>query len=803
MSSENLDEASPRGELEVRGQQPEHKERACGNTQPSDKQSQEGSQEDLREESGSSAHRETQEVTSDRQVQEEDRRTCPEETQERSVRSPEQETENQDGGPGVCLEERCPSAGKLGVSARGVVPLSYPERERERRVEEPRGHGPFYFFGGANGAAIVTSYCESKGWQRISDKHREDFKLKWCETKSVATYYNFREGEQLIYQIPNNKVLTTKIGLLNSLREYDRVSSKVNHGRGLRRLKMEEFFPATFRMDVRDEREAFFSQQEGVHGEDISMWICKPTGLNQGRGIFLLQSREDISAFRLKLQSNAESQCNKKIPVRVPQARIVQRYVTNPLLLKGRKFDVRSYFLIACTRPYMVFFRHGYVRLTCELYDPNSNNLSAHLTNQYMQKKNPLYSVLKEETVWSMERFNTYVNEKFKDTKGLPDDWVLGVFTKRMQQIMIQCFFAVKAKLERKLGYFDLIGCDFMVDEDFKVWLLEMNCNPALHTNCEVLKEVVPSTVVETLDMTLEIFNKCRGGLKIVPLASQKNFILLYDGETPPLPAVTRPIKPSGLTRRLESVPQQKPVNKTPTGEPLVSQRSWRGVNKMQDPPATVSHAQPITDSSSTLVVATAAVVSSSTASSSTASSSTASSSTASSSTASSSTASSSTASSSTASSSTASSRTSSTTNVVLRPHPSPKASEAPRSAPRPQKPAHARVELPLRKCTWLGRAGSPKRLHGAPELRSMKSMITSLSTSALSDASGRSLRRVGVIKARPGSDLGQALSCAIKPTRLRLAPPGPGQPVWTVDSVEKKKEEEEPLRTNRASAKS
>lgn len=38
-----------------------------------------------------------------------------------------------------------------------------------------------------------------------------------------------------------------------------------------------------------------------------------------------------------------------------------------------------------------------------------------------------------------------------------------------MQQIMIQCFFAVKAKLYRKLGYFDLIGCDFMIDDDFKV----------------------------------------------------------------------------------------------------------------------------------------------------------------------------------------------------------------------------------------------------------------------------------------------------------------------------------------------
>lgn len=38
-----------------------------------------------------------------------------------------------------------------------------------------------------------------------------------------------------------------------------------------------------------------------------------------------------------------------------------------------------------------------------------------------------------------------------------------------MQQIMTQCFLAVKTKLERRLGLFDLIGCDFMVDEDFKV----------------------------------------------------------------------------------------------------------------------------------------------------------------------------------------------------------------------------------------------------------------------------------------------------------------------------------------------
>ncbi|XP_017564607.1 protein polyglycylase TTLL10 [Pygocentrus nattereri] len=440
----------------------------------------------------------------------------------------------------ICLVEHYLSASRRSTlkQQRRAAQVHYPQADKDgdKHPDEPRGPGPFFFFGGGNGASIVIPYCESKGWQRIYDKTREDYKLKWCELKAPCTYNSFRAGEQLVYQIPNNKVLTTKIGLLNSLREYDRVCSKVKQGQGLRKLKMEEFIPDTFRMDVKDEREAFFAQQEGLHAGKGNMWICKPTGLNQGRGIFLLRNLEDIIGFRAKIENKADGLANRKFPFRMPQAQITQRYIQNPLLLKGKKFDVRSYFLIACTTPYMVFFRHGYVRLTCDLYDPNSFNLSAHLTNQYMQKKNPLYSMLKEETVWSMERFNAYINENFMEPKDLPKDWVLSVFAKRMQQIMIQCFLAVKSKLECKLGYFDLIGCDFLIDEDFKVWLLEMNCNPALHTNCEVLKEVVPRTVTETLDLALEIFNKCRGGLKLFPLSSQKDFVLLYCGESTSIP---------------------------------------------------------------------------------------------------------------------------------------------------------------------------------------------------------------------------------------------------------------------------
>ncbi|XP_054904537.1 protein polyglycylase TTLL10 isoform X2 [Poeciliopsis prolifica] len=404
---------------------------------------------------------------------------------------------------------------------RGLRPCSNKRQDKDIKTEEPHGRGPFYFFGGSNGAEIVCGYCERRGWKRIYNNQREDFRLKWCETKAQVNYSRFKQGRHLVFQIPNNMVLTTKIGLLTSLREFERISSKIKYRQGRRKLKMDEFIPTTFRMDVKEEREDFFSRIAPQGGEtalentESSMWICKPTGLNQGKGIFLLNNQQDVAEFRLKLQKMEELQADRKMPHRRIQAHIVQRYIQKPLLLNDRKFDVRSYLLIASTAPYMVFFRHGYVRLTCDVYDPRSTNLSAHLTNQYMQKRNPLYSQLKEDTVWSMESFNAYVNRKFQVAKGLPRDWVLGAFA---------------TKLDCRPGFFDLIGCDFMIDEDFKVWLLEMNCNPALHRNCKVLKEVIPRTVGEALDLTLELFNKRRLRQEIFPLVSQQDFVLLYSG---------------------------------------------------------------------------------------------------------------------------------------------------------------------------------------------------------------------------------------------------------------------------------
>lgn len=73
----------------------------------------------------------------------------------------------------------------------------------------------------------------------------------------------------------------------------------------------------------------------GVCDAERRMWICKPTGLNRGRGIFLLKSREEVEALRLKLQLLDDG---RKRPQRRPQACVVQRWV-NTRCLRGLIFS--------------------------------------------------------------------------------------------------------------------------------------------------------------------------------------------------------------------------------------------------------------------------------------------------------------------------------------------------------------------------------------------------------------------------------------------------------------------------------
>ena len=98
------------------------------------------------------------------------------------------------------------------------------------------------------------------------------------------------------------------------------------------RIPLNKFLPQTFRIDLSSEFEKFVSAYQdgeykwreglGLYSDSFTgkeLWICKPTGANQGKGIFLVR---DLQQVYVRLEQDQKSHK----PTSKPVARIVQRY---------------------------------------------------------------------------------------------------------------------------------------------------------------------------------------------------------------------------------------------------------------------------------------------------------------------------------------------------------------------------------------------------------------------------------------------------------------------------------------------
>lgn len=56
----------------------------------------------------------------------------------------------------------------------------------------------------------------------------------------------------------------------------------------------------------------------------------------------------------------------KSAPMKVPyfDKIIVQRYLMKPTLYMGRKFDIRAFLVILCSKPWIVISNPGYARVS-------------------------------------------------------------------------------------------------------------------------------------------------------------------------------------------------------------------------------------------------------------------------------------------------------------------------------------------------------------------------------------------------------------------------------------------------------
>ena len=104
------------------------------------------------------------------------------------------------------------------------------------------------------------------------------------------------------------------------------------------------------------------------------MWIVKPANLSRGRGIYLV---DDISE------------------VNVADLSIVSKYIGNPLLINGQKFDLRIYVLMTSVDPLRIYvFKEGLARFATQPFHMaghDKDNLFVHLTNYSINKKSAAF----------------------------------------------------------------------------------------------------------------------------------------------------------------------------------------------------------------------------------------------------------------------------------------------------------------------------------------------------------------------------------------------------------------------------
>jgi hypothetical protein len=66
-----------------------------------------------------------------------------------------------------------------------------------------------------------------------------------------------------------------------------------------------------------------------------------------------------------------------------------------------------------------------------------------------------------------------------------------------MKDIIIDTILSIKEDLNpgRRKNVFELLGYDFIIDEDFRVWLLEVNNNPYLGVPNKFIRGLLPCMV--------------------------------------------------------------------------------------------------------------------------------------------------------------------------------------------------------------------------------------------------------------------------------------------------------------------
>ena len=178
---------------------------------------------------------------------------------------------------------------------------------------------------------------------------------------------------------------------------------------------------------------------------------------------------------------------------------IVQKYLDNPLLYKKRKFDIRCFVLVDSNLN-VFFCREGHLKSSSEFYDINTKNKFIHITNHSLQKKSAKFEQYEYGNEMSYKDF-----KKFMEEEKIP----LDKFNKMIEDMKILVKISFKSVGNKLLKVtpvlcFEIFGYDFIIDSDFRPWILEINNNPGLGISSPVIQKLIPRMFDDALRLTLD-----------------------------------------------------------------------------------------------------------------------------------------------------------------------------------------------------------------------------------------------------------------------------------------------------------
>ena len=270
---------------------------------------------------------------------------------------------------------------------------------------------------------------------------------------------------------------------------------------------------------------------------DKNNWILKPTDMYQGKYIEISNTYDDIykkclnmfkgvnsNLFKEIMEIEEENQKNennneninsissnnnlkKRLSLKKSAISkmyccsdiIIQKYLDNPLLYKKRKFDIRCFVLLDSNLN-LYYCKEGHLKGSSELYNVENTNKFIHITNYSFQKKSSSFAKYEYGNEISYESFKSFLEEE-----GIPLENFDNMI-EEMKFLIKLSFKSVSNKIYKipDVLCFELFGYDFIIDNEFKPWILEINNNPGLGISSPVIKKIIPRMMDDAFRLTID-----------------------------------------------------------------------------------------------------------------------------------------------------------------------------------------------------------------------------------------------------------------------------------------------------------